>query len=227
LRPNNSEISNVSNNEERRARDGTRRGGARRGAGRKRNASRSPTAINPVDMAAALDAAPPSEIDAALSGQARRSLDGLVAIMLHAGSDSARIAAAEEMLDRGFGKPAVEIGGDAMPMLPFAAAPEQPSVSMNASVRAEARRYANLAVLVLRKIAENSLSETARVAAHRALIKRECGTVGTARMPDEQRDRPLGKKEQAARAAEVASTGRYAVPPPPGGGPSDKPDRDE
>jgi phage terminase large subunit-like protein len=34
-------------------------------------------------------------------------------------------------------------------------------------------------------------------------------------MPDEQRERPLGKKEEAARAAEAAATGKYATPAPP------------
>lgn len=203
---------------EKTAKDGTRRGGARSGAGRKKREARSPTAVNPVDLAAALEAAPPAEIEVAVGGQARRSLDGLVKLMLHAGSDSARIAAAEEVLDRGYGKPAVEIGGDAaMPMLPFATAPETvPQMSSGmALIRQEARRFANLAVLVLTKIADNSLSESARVAAHKALIKRECGTVGTARMPDEQREQPLGKKEQAQRAAQVAATGRFATPAPP------------
>ena len=206
----------MSTNDERRAKDGSRRGGARKGAGRKKQQVRSPTAITDIDRAAALEASPPTEIDAAISGQAQRSLAGLVKIMLYAGSDPARIAAAEEILDRGYGRPAVEIGGDAaMPTLPLMMAPEAVMSSSMASIRAEARKYANLAVLVLTKIAENSLSETARVAAHRALIKRECGTVGTARMPDEQRDQPLGKKEQAQRAASAAATGRYATPAPP------------
>lgn len=205
----------MSENTEKRAKDGSRRGGARKGAGRKKETAKSPTAINAVDLASALETPAPAEIDSALSGQARRSLDGLVRIMLHAGSDTARITAAEEVLDRGYGKPAVEIGGDAaLPMLPFLTAPDLAPTSTSA-VRTEARRYANLAVLVLTKIADNSLSETARVAAHRALIKRECGTVGTARMPDEQRERPLGKKEEAARAAVAAATGRFATPAPP------------
>ncbi|MBM3642355.1 MAG: hypothetical protein FJX15_13745 [Alphaproteobacteria bacterium] len=195
---------------DKRAKDGSRRGGARPGAGRKKAETRSPTAINSVDLAAALETPAPAEIDAALNGQSRRSLDGLVKLMLHASSDSARISAAEEILDRGYGKPAVDIGGDAaMPTLPFMMAPEPTLLSIS-TVRAEAKRYANLAVLVLQKIAENSLSETARVSAHRALIKRECGTVGMARMTDQQRDRPLGKKEQAARAAEAAASGLYA-----------------
>lgn len=210
-------IQTVSESAEKLAKDGSRRGGARKGAGRKKQAAKSPTAINAVDLASALEAPAPAEIDSALSGQARRSLDGLVKIMLHAGSDTARITAAEEVLDRGYGKPAVEIGGDgALPMLELMFAPSvTPAPTPTATVRTEARRYANLAVLVLNKIAENSLSETARVAAHRALIKRECGTVGTARMPDEQRERPLGKKEEAQRAAAAAATGRFATPAPP------------
>jgi hypothetical protein len=197
------------------AKDGSRRGGARKGAGRKPKAAQSPTAVTGVDLAAAMAAPAPTEIDGALRGRAKSSLKGLVAIMLHAGSDSARIVAAEEVLDRGFGKPAVEIGGDAAsPMLPFAAAPTF-APSAIGEVREQAKQYANLAVLVLTKIADNSLSETARVAAHKALIKRECGTVGTARMPDEMREKPLGKKEQAQRAAEAAAQGRWAVPEPP------------
>jgi hypothetical protein len=166
-----------------------------------------------------MEAAPPAEIDSSLGerAQARRSLEGLVKLMLYASSDTARIGAAEEVLDRGYGKPAVEIGGDAsLPMLPFMAAPGlAPSGTSNDAIRNDAKRYANLAVLVLTKISENSLSETARVAAHKSLIKRECGTVGTARMPDEQRERPMGKKEQAQRAAAAAATGRFATPAPP------------
>jgi len=38
----------------------------------------------------------------------------------------------------------------------------------------------------------------------KALLDRGLGTVATARMPDEMREKPLGKKEQAQRAAEVA-----------------------
>lgn len=193
------------------AKDGTRRGGARPGAGRKPAAARHPTALTAVDLAAALAAPPPAEIESALNGQARRSLDGLVKLMLHSSSDTARISAAEEILDRGYGKPGVEIGGDsAMPMLPLQMAPQPTALSLSA-VREEAKRYAHAAIAVLIKIAENSLSETARVAAHKALFKRELGTVGTARMPDETRERPLGKKEQAQAAAEIASIGLYRL----------------
>lgn len=199
------------------ARDGSRRGGARPGAGRKRKEIRSPTSLHPVEIAAALEEAPPDEIESALNGQALRSLARLVDEMKYGASDSSRIAAAVEILDRGYGKPSVEIGGDAaMPMLPLMMAPESSiTVASTSAVRAEARRYARLAVLTLQKIAENSPSESARGAAHRALIKRECGTVGIARMPDEQRDRPLGKKEEAARAAAAAASGLYAPRPAP------------
>lgn len=199
------------------AKDGTRRGGARPGAGRKRKESRSPTALTPVEIAAALEAPPPDEIESLLNGQALRSLRALVDEVKHGLSDSARIAAAVEILDRGYGKPTVEIGGDAaMPMLPLMMAPESSiTIAATSAVRDEAKRYASLAVKVLQVIAERSPSESARGAAHRALIKREVGTVGVARMPDEQRDRPLGKKEEAARAAAVAASGLYAPRPAP------------
>jgi hypothetical protein len=99
-------------------------------------------------------------------------------------------------------------------MLPFMMAPVQ-AVSTTAEIRTEARKYANLAIEVLRKIAADGSSETAIAAASKALLDRGLGTVGKARLPDEQRDRPLGKKEEASRAAEVAATGRFATPRPP------------
>lgn len=133
---------------------------------------------------------------------------------MHGGSESAKIAAAKEILDRGYGKPAVEIGGDAA-MLPFMMAPSVVPASTTAEIRTEARKYANLAIEVLRKIAMDGASESAIASASKALLDRGLGTVGKARMPDEQREQPLGKKEQAQRAAQVAATGRYATPPPP------------
>jgi hypothetical protein len=89
------------------------------------------------------------------------------------------------------------------------------STSTTAEIRTEARRYANLAIEVLRKIASDGHSESAVATASKALLDRGLGTVGKARMPEEQRDRPLGKKEEAARAAEAAATGRFATPAPP------------
>ena len=87
---------------------------------------------------------------------------------------------------------------------------------LTAEVRAQARKFAPIAVAVLRKIAQDGQSESARAQASKALLDRGLGTVGKARMPDEQRDAPLGKKEQATRAAQTAATGRYATPSAPG-----------
>jgi hypothetical protein len=69
----------------------------------------------------------------------------------------------------------------------------------NGAIRSQARRYAAVAVAVLRKIAQDGAErDGARAGASKALLDRGLGTVGKARMPDEQRDRPLGKKEEAA-----------------------------
>ncbi len=136
-------------------------------------------------------------------------------LLIYGGSESAKITAGKEILDRGYGKPAVEIGGDAA-MLPFMMAPAV-APSVTGAVRNQARRYAALAVATLRKIAQDGRSEPARAQASKALLDRGLGTVGKARMPDEQRERPLGKKEEAARAAEAAATGRFATPAPPRG----------
>lgn len=166
-----------------------------------------------LDLAKALATPAPTEIDAYLEGDALPSIRAMVTQLLHGTSEAAKISAAVEVLDRGYGKPAVEIGGDAA-MLPFMEAPSR-SITTSAEVRAEARKYAPLAAEVLRKIRDGGASENARVSAGRALLARNLGTVGKARMPDEQRDAPVGKKEQANRAAELAGTGRYATPSAP------------
>src|SRR5262245_54165186 len=93
------------------------------------------------------------------------------------------VAAGNAILDRGYGKPAVEIGGDAA-MLPFMAAPAL-AVSISSEIRAEARRYATLAIEVLRKISDSGASESARVSAAKSLLDRGLGTVASARMPEE------------------------------------------
>lgn len=191
------------------------RGGARPGAGRKKKVRGGGSQLGELDLKAAMDAPPPDEIDGVAQQHVPIAIGALAKILTHGSSESAKITAAKEVLDRGYGKPAVEIGGDAM-MLPFMMqAATAASVSLTAQIRKEARRYANLAIEVLRSIAERGLSETARAGASKALLDRGLGTVGKARMPDEQRDQPLGKKEQAAQAARLAGTGRYATPPPP------------
>jgi hypothetical protein len=205
----------VTQRDQKRARDGSRRGGARKGAGRKKKAFATPTALSELELKALLDAPPPDEIDGVAQPHAGLAIETLSRLLIYGASETAKITAAKEILDRGYGKPAVEIGGDAA-MLPFMMAPPV-APSLTGEVRAQARRYANIAVAVLRKVAQDGQSETARAAASKALLDRGLGTVGKARMPDEQRERPLGKKEEAARAAEAAATGRFATPAPPPG----------
>ncbi len=192
------------------------RGGKRPGAGRKRKGHTSPSVVAGLNLASALASPPPEEIDGVAQRHARTAIDALVRLLTFGASEAAKIAAAKEILDRGYGKPAVDIGGDAA-MLPFMMAPPAQSASLAGEIRAEARKYANLAVEVLRKIAADGQSESACASASKALLDRGLGTVGKARMPEEQRDRPLGKKEEASRAAEAAATGRYATPAPPRG----------
>ena len=193
----------------------SRRGGARPGAGRKPKGYVKPSALSDLNLASALAAPPPDEIDGLAQHHARDVLSSLVKVLFHGKSEAAKIAAAKEILDRGYGKPTVEIGGDAA-MLPFMLAPASPATtSVQAEIRAEARKYATLAIDVLRKISLDGASENAITAAAKALLDRGLGTVGKARMPDEQRDRPLGKKEELSRAAEIAAAGPFATPPPP------------
>ena len=194
----------------------SKRGGRRPGAGRKPKGFVKPSSLSDLNRVSALATPAPDEIDGVAQQHARDAIEALVKLLFYGGSEAAKITAAKEILDRGYGKPAVEIGGDAA-MLPLMMPDPAPiaTISLTQEIRAEARRYANLAIEVLRKIAMDGQSETAVATASRALLDRGLGTVGKARMPDEQRDRPLGKKEEAARAAEAAATGRFATPAPP------------
>ena len=189
------------------------RGGRRSGAGRKPKGYSKPSVISELNKVSALATPPPDEIDGIAQRHAKTAIEALVKLLSYGSSEAAKITAAKEILDRGYGKPAVEIGGDAA-MLPFMMAPA-PAESLAAEIRAEARKYANLAIEVIRKIAADGSSESAVASASRALLDRGLGTVGKARMPNEQRDRPLGKKEEASRAAAAAATGRYATPSAP------------
>jgi hypothetical protein len=196
------------------AKDGTRRGGARKGAGRKKKGLSAPTSLSELELRALLAEPAPDEIDGVAQKHADLAIETLARLLIYGASESAKITAAKEILDRGYGKPAVEIGGDAA-MLPFMMAPAAATPTVSNDIRTQSRRYAAVAVAVLRKIAQDGVSETARAGASKALLDRGLGTVGKARMQDEQRDRPLGKKEEAARAAEAAATGRFATPAPP------------
>lgn len=195
------------------------RGGARPGAGRPRKGSppRRPV-LNDVVIADALAAPPPDEIDVEVARFALDAIEALVRILKFGTSEPALIVAAKEILDRGYGKPTVEIGGDALPFLTAPSIAAAPSIASD--VRTEARRHARLAVATLRHIAANGTTLSACVAASRALLDRGLGTVAAASVPDLGRERPLGKKEEAARAAAAAASGLYAPrepPRPPGG----------
>ena len=198
------------------AKDGSRRGGKRVGAGRKKKVLSAPTSLSALEIKALLDEPAPEEIDGIAQRHVTLAIETLSRLLIYGSSESAKITAAKEILDRGYGKPAVEIGGDAA-MLPFMIMPASAGAvpSLTAEVRGHARKFAPIAVAVLRKIAQDGQSESARAQASKALLDRGLGTVGKARMPDEQREAPLGKKEQALRAAEAAATGRYATPAPP------------
>ena len=193
------------------------RGGKRAGAGRPKKGQTSPTSIAPVDLAAALQTAPPDEIDAVAKHHARSAIDTLVKQITFGASETARVSAANALLDRGYGKPTVEVGGDAM--LPFfGTAPVQPTTSVATDIREEARKYARLAIEVLHRIATGGKIESARVQAAKSLLDRGLGTVAAARMLNDLFDakpQSVGKKEATQQAAEAASTGRYAPRAPP------------
>lgn len=188
------------------------RGGKRPGAGRKKKQYAAPTALGDLDIRSLLSEAPPGEIDGAAQRHALTAIDNLVKRLRFGSSDAARVAAANAVLDRGYGKPADGIGGDAM--LPFMTV-ATPHASFGSEIRTEARKYANLAIEVLRRIAEFGQSESASVTAAKSLLDRGLGTVSTAKMPDQFGRKPLGKKEEQAQAAKVAATGRFATPAPP------------
>lgn len=189
------------------------RGGKRKGAGRKPKDHVRPTTVAGIDMAAALAAPIPDDIASVARAKVLSALDTLVKQLQHGSSEAAKIAAANAILDRGYGKPAVDVGGD--PVLPFLGTAPPPAVDPGDNLRALARGYANLAVEVLSRIASAGESESARVSAARSLWDRGLGTVGPAKLPDDFGNRQMGKKEEMARAATAAATGRYAVPPAP------------
>lgn len=198
------------------------RGGKRPGAGRPKKGQTSPTSIAPVDLAAALQSPAPDEIEGVAKRHARSAIDTLVKQITFGASETARVSAANAVLDRGYGKPTVEVGGDAM--LPFfGTAPAAPSLTTE--IREEARKYARLAIEVLNRIACGGKVESARVQAAKSLLDRGLGTVAGARMLDEVLDsKPLspGKKEAAQAAAHAAGTGRYATRAPPPRNASDR-----
>jgi hypothetical protein len=195
------------------------RGGRRDGAGRKKKIA-DPTSLDQTFVDLLTADAPSDQIELPAQRHARTAVLALVKKMLAGGSESARVTAANSILDRGYGKPGVDIGGDAAPSL-FSLRPEEKAaIGLDAvpiEVRNEARKYAALAIEVLSRIAQFGKSESAAVSAARSLLDRGCGTVGTAKLPDEFKDTRVGKKEAALTAARAAASGRFATPAPPSG----------
>jgi hypothetical protein len=112
----------------------------------------------------------------------------MVKIVTHGESEGAAIRAANAILDRGYGKPAVEID------------------ALVEEIRAEARRYANLAIERLRMIADAGRSENSRASAAKSLLDRGLGAVAVAQLGGEDQ-RKVGEKEAAEIAAETAGEG--------------------
>jgi hypothetical protein len=149
-------------------------------------------------VAEAASAATPQQIELAARVHARSSLESLKIVMLHSESDSARVRAANAILDRGFGKPATDTGLDmALPLFDQVFLKTAPGEVME-----EARKLASLAIQVLHKIAENSTSHAARVAASTSLLDRGLGAVAVARLDAYRANQKgIGKKEEALQAA--------------------------
>lgn len=159
----------------------------------------------PVDEFLAL-AGPLDEIEGAAQRHAGMAIDALVKILIHGTNESAKVGAANDLLDRGYGKPAVDIGGFQGTLPFFGGISLKP---IGSEIRLEARKYARLAIEVLRSIAEAGIGESSRRLAARSLLDRGLGTVAPAKI-DLDAPRPLGKREQVALAAETASSGADA-----------------
>lgn len=177
-------------------------GGARPGAGRKKKGASSPSAIAPLDLRKALAEPAPAEVETVASKHARIAVEALYTELVAGVSDAARVAAANEILDRGWGKPTVESGGDlTLPFFGTAPARELPS-----EIRGMCRHLTELAVQTLYKIATGSVSESARVSAAKSLLSRGLGAVAPARVPEDAGLRNLGKKAEAERSAKHPDT---------------------
>ncbi|MFU1717852.1 hypothetical protein ACM392_20595, partial [Bacillus amyloliquefaciens] len=144
---------------------------------------------------------------------ARGAISSLVKQLCHGKSETSKVNAANAILDRGYGKPSVDIGGLAQLSL-FGGI--RPAAVVGDEIRVEARKYANLAIEVLGAIATRGETESARVSASKSLLDRGVGTVQTARVPEGLQPKALGKKEEQAIAARNAAAGKYAPPAAPG-----------
>ncbi|MEI9804080.1 MAG: hypothetical protein WDN48_05950 [Pseudolabrys sp.] len=191
----------------------SKRGGKRPGAGRKSKGHKASSALPDIDLAAALAAAAPDDIESAAQVHARDAITSLVKQLCHGKSETAKVNAANAILDRGYGKPSVDVGGLSQMSL-FGG--HRPAAVVGDEVRGEARKYANLAIEVLRSISTRGETEGARVSASKSLLDRGVGTVQTAKVPEGVTPKVMGKKEEAAVAARNAAAGKYAPPLAPG-----------
>lgn len=191
----------------------SKRGGKRPGAGRKPKTHRSSSALPDIDQEAALAAPVPDDIESTAQAYARGAIASLVKQLCHGKSETAKVNAANAILDRGYGKPSVDIGGLAQLSL-FGGV--RPAAVVGDEVRVEARKYANLAIEVLGAISTRGETESARVSASKSLLDRGVGTVQTAKVPEGLSPKTMGKKEEAARDARNAAAGKYAPPAAPG-----------
>lgn len=189
------------------------RGGKRSGAGRKPKEQKPASALPDIDLAAALEAPPPDDIESVASSKAKKAIGSLVKVLLYGKSEQAKVNACNKILDRGYGKPSNDAGG----FVQFSMFPVGVNidVALANDIRTEARKYANLAIDTLEAIADRGQVEGARVSAAGSLIDRGVGTVATAKMPDGVASKPIGKKEEAQQAARNAAAGIYATPPAP------------
>lgn len=177
-------------------------GGARPGAGRKKKGAVSPSAVAPLDIRVALAAKAPDEVEPLACRYVQAAVEALFKELVAGLSEAARVAAANEILDRGWGKPTVESGGDLV--LPFFGT--APARALPSEIRGQCRRLTDLAIETLHKIATGGVSESARVSAARSLLSRGLGAVAPARVPEDQALRQLGKKAEADRAAKNPDT---------------------
>ncbi len=191
----------------------SKRGGKRPGAGRKPKGHKATSALPALDLEAALAAPAPDDIESTAQAYSRGAISSLVKQLCHGKSETAKVNAANAILDRGYGKPSVDVGGLSQLSL-FGGI--RPAAVVGDEIRVEARKYANLAIEVLGAIATRGETEGARVSAAKSLLDRGVGTVQVARVPEGLTPKTMGKKEEAAIAARNAAAGRYAPPPPPG-----------
>lgn len=173
-------------------------GGKRPGAGRKPRTYTSPTSLSPLDQQALMAGTPPAEIETLAQSHAMAAVGALVKCTIYGASDASRVAAARAILDRGYA-PELSAG--------------TPTAAIVTKVAIEARKHANVAIQVLRRIAEFGQSEGAAVAAAKSLLERGLGPVGLSKVPDPVKSR--GKREQADEDAQSAATGVFETPKAP------------